>query len=246
MCVGNDFCLSPAFGPPGTEVSLTAPADGRRKDGSRARLDRIDLRWNLEPSKWTTVVFEPDRDEADPSLVARDGKPSDGRFELTFRVPRVEPGPHPVVALVYGGNGASHIPFRFIVTSEEASRRPASRSAGPDCGTVNTASDEYGTEINPSAGPPGTIVRLYGDTLRNEDGKWAPSHRLEGWWDTDVPGYGIKLAKVGNMNTCHFETMFTVPDVKPGFYRISVFSWNVDPRDGYGLYLPHRFTVTSR
>lgn len=127
----------------------------------------------------------------------------------------------------------------------------------PDCGKTNIASDEYGTEIHPRSGPPGTEVTFTGTTLRGEDWKWAPSDRLEAWWNTDAPasevpggapvrdGPVVRLVRVDDMEQCRFETTFTVPDVELGRYKISVFSWFAIPEDGYGVFLPHHFTVTA-
>lgn len=129
--------------------------------------------------------------------------------------------------------------------------------ATPDCGKTNITSDEYGTEIHPRSGPPGTEVTFTGTTLRGEDWEWAPSDRLEAWWNTDTPasevpggtpvtdGPLLRLVRVDDMEQCRFETTFTVPDVEPGRYKISVFSWFANPEDGYGLFLPHHFTVTE-
>ncbi len=126
--------------------------------------------------------------------------------------------------------------------------------ATPDCGKTNIASDEYGTEIHPMSGPPGTEVTFSGTTLRGEDWRWAPADRLEAWWNTEVPASEVpggrairkgsvsKLVEVDDMERCRFETSFTVPDAEPGRYKISVFVWH---DDGYGYFLPHHFTVTS-
>ena len=100
-------------------------------------------------------------------------------------------------------------------------------------------------------------MSLSGTTVRGEDGRWAASDRLEAWWNTEVPasevpggrpvdeGPVVRLARVDGMESCHFETTFSVPDVPPGRYQISVFVWAEDPRDGYGYFLPHEFTVTA-
>lgn len=124
----------------------------------------------------------------------------------------------------------------------------------PDCGRTNIASDEYGTAIDPVTGPPGTQVTLSGTTVRGEDWRWAPSDRLEAWWNTDVPvahgrpiadGPVLRLVRVEDMERCRFEATFTVPDVEPGRYQISVLAWDADPSEGYGWFLPHHFTVTD-
>lgn len=126
----------------------------------------------------------------------------------------------------------------------------------PDCGVIELTSEAYDTDIDPDRGPPGTTVSLFGTTLRGEDGRWAPADRLEAWWNTEVPasevpggkpvkeGPVLKLVQVDDIERCEFEAELTVPDVGPGTYVISVFVWDVTPSDGYGFFLPHRFTVT--
>lgn len=129
-------------------------------------------------------------------------------------------------------------------------------SDDPDCGETDIASDGYGTEIYPRNGPAGSVVAFSGTTLRGEDGKWAPSDRLEAWWNADAPanasggtpsreGPVMRLVRVDDMERCSFETKFTVPDVEPGRYRITVFVWNAPPAEGYGIFIPHYFTVTE-
>lgn len=141
----------------------------------------------------------------------------------------------------------------------EGTDAPDARATLPNCGTIDIASHEYGTEISLSKGPPGTEVTLSGTTFRGEDGRWAPSDRLEAWWNTDVPegevGRGntpirpgpiVQLVVVENMERCRFEAAFEVPEALPGRYRISVFVWDKNPDDGYGFLLPHHFTVTDQ
>ena len=55
----------------------------------------------------------------------------------------------------------------------------------------------------------------------------------------------LRLVRIDDMERCQFETTFTVPDVEPGRYKISVFAWEENPDDGYGFLLPHHFTVTD-
>lgn len=129
------------------------------------------------------------------------------------------------------------------------------QAPAPRCGRTEITSDEYGTEIHPSRGRAGTEVTLSGTTLRGEDGRWAPSDRLEAWWNTDTPssagsearpvrdGPVVKLVVVDDMERCGFATTFTVPEAEPGRYKISVFVWDAEPDEGYGLFLPHHFRV---
>jgi hypothetical protein len=129
----------------------------------------------------------------------------------------------------------------------------ARRAPPPDCGIIDVASDDYGTKISPTSGPPGTEVVLSGTTVRGQDGRWAASDRLEAWWNTGVPGSAqpivegavVQLVRVDNMERCQFEAAFRVPDVEPDRYRISVFTWEQDPAEGYGFSLPHQFTLTD-
>jgi TolB protein len=150
--------------------------------------------------------------------------------------------------LTFGPHG-DHSPDWTAAPADSSAAEPprSSVQAGgaPDCGMTNIASDDYGTEIHPTSGPPGTEVSFSGTTVRGEDWRWAPSDRLEAWWDTDVPWGGIRLVRVDDMERCRFETTFTVPDVEPGGYTISVFTWFANPDEGYGLFLPHRFAVTD-
>ena len=146
-------------------------------------------------------------------------------------------------------------PERFVRALYEGLElaNPAdAQAATPRCGRTNIAGDEYGTEIHPVSGPPGTQVAFSGTTLRGEDWRWAPSDRMEAWWNTETPGGPsleegpvMLLARIDDMERCRFETTFEVPDVEPGRYTISVFAWEEDPSDGYGFFLPHRFTVTD-
>ncbi len=139
----------------------------------------------------------------------------------------------------------------------KAGVEPNNEGEPPACGKTNITSDDYGTEIDPTAGPPGTEVKFSGTTVRGEDWEWAPSDRLEAWWNTDAPasevpggtpvrdGPVLRLVRVDDMERCEFETTFTVPEVEPGRYKISVFVWDANPEDGYGLFLPHHFVVTD-
>jgi hypothetical protein len=119
-------------------------------------------------------------------------------------------------------------------------------------------SDKYGTRLDHYQGHPGdAAVTLSGTTLRGEDGRYAPSDRLEAWWNSDVPrsevpdakpigdGPVVKLVEVDDMERCGFEAQFTVPDVEPGRYVTSVVVWDHPPSDGYGWFLPHEFEVVS-
>jgi Tol biopolymer transport system component len=133
------------------------------------------------------------------------------------------------------------------VDDDQADQDPES----PDCGVINVASDEYGTRLDTYEGRPGDVVTLSGTTQRGEDGRYAPSDRMEAWWNTDVPNHWRplrdgpveRLLVERDTDACYFSEEFTVPDVEPGTYRISVLVWDEVPADGYGWFLPHDFEV---
>lgn len=125
-------------------------------------------------------------------------------------------------------------------------------SLRPECGVVELTGDDYETEITPSSGPPGTVVRVSGPTVRGEDGRWAPADRLEMWWNTEFPdrkrpidpGLVVKLVEVEDMERCRFTAAFRVPDVAPGAFVISKHTWENRPSRGYGTDPYHLFIVT--
>ena len=232
--------LSPGAATTSGHVRVSGAAPRFGKDGSYRPPDpdqEVHFWLNVGVEQWLDVIARggrPDKGPARDILYLGHDDPDLCEFDFIFEVPAVSPGPHKVLPIVFDEDGAAP----YDDATLEIVRRP-------DCGRTNIASDAYGTEIHPTSGPPGTEVTFSGTTLRGEDGKWAPSDRLEAWWDTNVPHGGIKLVEVHDMERCRFETKFTVPDVEPGSYKISVFAWSADPADGYGLFLPHRFTVTD-
>jgi Kelch motif len=125
-------------------------------------------------------------------------------------------------------------------------------SLTPECGVIELTDDDYETEIKPTSGPPGKVVRVSGPTLRGEDGRWAPSGRLEMWWNSEFPdrkrpidaGPVLKLVEVRDMERCRFSAAFRVPDVPPGAYAISKHTWDSPPSQGYGTDPYHLFIVT--
>lgn len=147
--------------------------------------------------------------------------------------------------------GATHEGTHNALWAYKSERDPG----WPDCGVISLTRDEYGTRLDKYQGLPGDIVTLSGTTLRGEDGRYAPSDRLEAWWNSEVPrsevpdakpigdGPVVKLVEVDDMERCEFEAQFTVPDVEPGRYAISVMAWDQPPSDGYGWFLPHEFEV---
>jgi hypothetical protein len=131
-------------------------------------------------------------------------------------------------------------------------------SDGPDqrprCGVGSLTSPRYGSHIEPSSGLPGQTVEVFGLTFRGEDGRFFPSYRLEVWWNARVPatevpdaqpyddGPVILLVTVRNMDRCRFRAQYTVPDVRPGTYKIRTFVYYAG---GYGWFGWHRFTVEA-
>jgi hypothetical protein len=122
------------------------------------------------------------------------------------------------------------------------------------CGTVNVASDRYGSHIHPQRGVPGETVVVTGTTFRGEDWRFFPSDGLEVWWNTRVPASGvpaarplkpgpiIHLATVDDMQRCRFRDDFTVPDVRPGTYKVFAFIFY---EGGYGWFGADHFRVTA-
>jgi hypothetical protein len=131
-------------------------------------------------------------------------------------------------------------------------RGPAAPTT-PRCGVIDVGSMAYGTVMLPTHAAPGDEVMLSGSTYRGEDGRYYPAERLEVWFNTKVPatqvpdagpitpGPIVPLATVRDMARCTLSTHFTVPDVPPGSYTISVFVFD---RSGYGFWLPHTLIVT--
>ena len=232
--------LSPDTATTSGHVRARGAAPRFGKDGSYRPPDpdqEVHFWLNVGINRWLDVIARggrPDKDPGGDVLYLGHGDPDLCNFDFTFEVPDVSPSRHKVLPVFFDGGGAA--PYDDA-TLEVV--RP------PDCGRTNIASDAYGTEIHPTYGPPGSEVMFSGTTVRGEDWKWAPSDRLEAWWDTDVPRGGIKIVEVDDMERCRFKTTFTVPDVEPGRYKISVFAWDADPSEGYGLFLPHHFTVTD-
>ncbi len=134
-------------------------------------------------------------------------------------------------------------------TPADAEKR-RTRQLRHKCGTVNVASERYGSHIDPLRGAPADTVLVSGTTFRGEDWRFFPSDRVEVWWNTRFPtsqakplrpGPIIRLATLDNMQRCRFRTEFTIPDVRPGMYRVVTFIFY---QGGYGWFGDHRFHVT--
>lgn len=116
ICVGDGYCLSRKSAPVGTRVEVSGPARGHTEGGVPSRTTRVEVWWNLEPDRWERFAFEGDSDEVDPSLIAELDVDQGSQFSVAFEVPRAEAGTYPLVLIVYGGGGATSIPFTFDVT----------------------------------------------------------------------------------------------------------------------------------
>ncbi len=115
-CVGADYCLSHSAGPSGTRITASAPASGRSKGGRHlVHTQKIQVWWNLAPNRWIDIVNK--RSHPTAVLLAEGSTPANNRFQIPFVVPEAEPGIYPILHIVYGGGGASSIPFRFKVTN---------------------------------------------------------------------------------------------------------------------------------
>jgi len=110
---------------------------------------------------------------------------------------------------------------------------------------------EFGT-LSPDHGSPGENVSVSGPTGRDESWFWAPLERIEVWWSS-APIWGGDgradrqlLASVDPGEGCTFSVAFSVPDVPPGRYVITVLGY-WDPMyeggSGFGLMGERAFTV---
>jgi hypothetical protein len=127
----------------------------------------------------------------------------------------------------------------------------SSSQSNPRCGVTSVTGDTYGIHLSSTSGEVGGTIAVYGTTLRGEDGRFAPSQRLEVWWNAQWPngqatpepfraGPVVLLAVVNDMDHCRFRTAFDVPNVPPGVYEVRAF---VFMRQESGLLEPVRFTV---
>jgi hypothetical protein len=124
--------------------------------------------------------------------------------------------------------------------------------AHPRCGRLDPGGKRYRTAMLPTKAAPGDEIVLSGPTLRAEDGRYFPSDRVEIWFNTKVPttqvpnatpiapGPVLNLVTVDDTKRCTFSTTFTVPEVKPGQYKIADF---VFFKGGYGVGIPRVLTI---
>ena len=111
------------------------------------------------------------------------------------------------------------------------------------CGRLSIASGRYGSHLDRTEGASGETVTVYGPTFRGEDWRYAPSKRLEVWWNGWPETQGsILVATVRRMERCRFSTTFEVPDEAPGTFKAFTF---VFYKGGYGLFGRHHFQVTD-
>lgn len=134
--------------------------------------------------------------------------------------------------------------------SAGSTEHPVPREAAQDersrCGVLENPGEEYGARVKPNRGRPGDPLTLFGTTFRGEDWRWAPSRKIEFWWDyrlQDGPrgmGNGFLLARVLPRDACTFRTTSTIPDVPPGGYWLRALVFH---RGGFGFLGEERVRV---
>ena len=146
-------------------------------------------------------------------------------------------------------------PSRSVTPSDLAAKSPQSIPSShehPDCRFISPTNPRYGGQIAPVSAHAGDTVAAFGTTLRGEDGRYSPAHKIEVWWNARWPliraeekpikrGSPVRLlATIKNTARCHFHAEFEVPDVLPGVYAIRTFVYY---KGGNGLFGRDRFTV---
>ncbi|MGH2738644.1 MAG: hypothetical protein ACRDHH_07485 [Actinomycetota bacterium] len=107
-----------------------------------------------------------------------------------------------------------------------------------DCG-VTPIDESYGARLEIPSGRAGDPLVVAGTTYRDEGGRWAPSDRIEVWWDYNSrwgpPGvYGShRLLSIDTGTRCAFRTSATVPNVEPGVYAVTTLIFDAN---GYGIF----------
>jgi hypothetical protein len=129
--------------------------------------------------------------------------------------------------------------------SQAATRPPSVAATSGElrqkCGELNIASGRYGSHLDKTEGAAGETVTVYGPTFRGEDWRYAPSKRLEVWWNGWPEARGSMLmATVRRMERCRFITTFEVPDEPPRTFKVFTF---VFYRGAYGPFGRHQFQV---
>jgi hypothetical protein len=98
---------------------------------------------------------------------------------------------------------------------------------------------EYGASLWPREVRPGDRIRIFGTTYRGEDGRWAPSRKIEIWWDygrQDGPPGSGDSSLIGTIEPglrCRFNFEAVVPDSPPGRYPVQALVYD---RDGFGYF----------
>jgi hypothetical protein len=119
--------VTPEVGPAGSEATVSGPlplySKSSRYVGPSGK--KIELWWNLEPSRYATAVSF--WDSTPEPVAARNGPVllvgatrlwGECTFRITFDIPEASPDVYPLVAIVYGGRGAASLPaMRFRVTA---------------------------------------------------------------------------------------------------------------------------------
>jgi hypothetical protein len=136
---------------------------------------------------------------------------------------------------------------RFHVPSHaEAVTVPPADSKG-DCG-VTLIDESYGAHLKTPSGRAGDPLVVTGTTYRDEGGRWAPSDRVEVWWDYrwrwGPPGVdgSQRLLTIDTGTNCTFRASATVPDVEQGVYPVTTLIFHVN---GYGIFGEDLFTVEA-
>ncbi len=135
----------------------------------------------------------------------------------------------------------------------------------PDCPPVSPG--VYGPTMTPSAGPAGSTVTITGRVpLYGEDGAFRePTGTLQVWWNVldqgdawlallpggdspspALPGYVSLVAEIPIPDACTYEVKFTVPDVGPGSYPLTLLSSDATSATSYGAGLVFDVGVTKR
>ena len=131
----------------------------------------------------------------------------------------------------------------------------------PDASCLTSAQDRqpgaYDTSFSAASGPPGATVVVTGMLPfppRGEGGQYAPTDRLEVWWNDDTlpnssyydavapNGPPQRLASLDVSSTCAYRIEFTVPDIPPGTYPVTLRAYG---GGGYSWPGWESFTVTG-
>ncbi len=146
------------------------------------------------------------------------------------------------IFIAFGGIGFGVVALEGMGEGDSTSAAPVSslssartNATPPDCPPVEQGQD---WSMDSASGVPGSLVTVSGPVpLFGEDGKYAPSDKIEVWWNLapeesysvlpnekgPIPernGPATLLGTVDATQSCTFATTFEVPDVSPGSYRV--------------------------